>query len=99
MVEADVPTRVAIEQQKEAIKAEALGILSQYDQQLAQGAAGVAPTSSDERRRTAAGLATAGVAADNPFDFTTEAPTQFAGTGPFASDLPLFMMNRRRQEA
>jgi hypothetical protein len=99
MVEADVPTRVAIEQEKNRIKQDALQILSQFDQQLAQGAGGVKATGLDERRRTAAGLATAGVAAENPFDVTTEAPAEFAGTGPYATELPFFTLNRtRRQE-
>lgn len=95
MVEADVPTRVAIEQEKNAIKQEALGILSRYDQQLSEGAAGVQATGIDERRRTAADLANRGVAAANPFDFTASTPAQFAGTGPFASELPLFLRRSR----
>lgn len=96
MLDADMPTRIAIEQEKERIKGEVLDILSQYDQKLAQGAAGVAPTSVEDRRRTAFGLANAGVAATNPFDFSTEAPAEFQGTGPFPSELPLFTTPRRR---
>lgn len=98
MVEADVPTRVQIEQEKNRIKQEALTILSQYDQQLAQGAQGVQATGVDERRRTAADLANRGVASANPFEFNTQAPAAFAGTGPFASELPLFMLPRSREE-
>jgi hypothetical protein len=100
MVEADVPTRVAIEQEKNAIKQEALTILGQFDQQLAEGAGGVRATGVDERRRTAADLANRGVAAANPFNFTSEAPTQLQNTGPFSSGLPLFTLrNTREQEA
>lgn len=100
MVDADMPTRIQIEQEREAIKQEALGILSQYDQQLTQGVAGVNPAGTDANRRTAADLANRGVAASNPFDFTAEAPAQFQNSGPFASELPLFTLNRqRRQEA
>jgi hypothetical protein len=98
MADANVPTRIQLEQEKEAIKQETLGILSQYDQQLAQGSAGVNPTSTEDRRRTAADLATRGVAASNPFDFTAQAPAQFQNTGPFASELPLFSLRPRRQE-
>ncbi len=98
MVEADMPTRVELEREKNAIKEEALGILSQYDQELSQGAAGVQATGMEDRRRTAADLSTRGVAASNPFDFTTQAPAQFAGTGPFAADLPLFLRRSRNQE-
>lgn len=97
MVQADVPTRVQLEQEKNSIKQEALGILSQFDQQLSEGAAGVQATGMDERRRTAADLSTRGVAATNPFDFTTQAPAQFANTGGFATQLPLFL-RRSRQE-
>lgn len=100
MLEADMPTRIELEQEKEAIKQEALGILSQYDQQLSQGAAGVNPAGMDANRRTAADLATRGVAAANPFDFSAQVPTQLQNSGPFSSELPLFSLNRsRRQEA
>jgi hypothetical protein len=99
MVDADVPTRVQIEQEKNAIKEEALGILSQYDQELSQGVAGVQATGTEDRRRTAADLSTRGVAATNPFDFTAQAPAQFAGTGPFATQLPLFLRRSRNQGA
>ncbi len=99
MMEADLPSRIDIEREKEAIKAEAIGILGQFDQQLSQGVAGINPTSTEDRRRTAADLATRGVAAANPFDFTTEAPAMFQGSGGFSSGLPLFTLNRsRRQE-
>lgn len=98
MVDADMPTRIQMEQEKNAIKQEAMGILSQFDQQLSQGAAGVQATGVDDRRRTAADLATRGVAAANPFDFTASAPAQFQNSGPFASELPLFMLPRQRQE-
>lgn len=96
MVEADVPTRVAIEQEKNAIKQSALAALSQYDQELSQGAAGVQATGMEDRRRTAADLAGRGVAPANQFDFSTQAPAQFAGTGPFASELPLFSLRNTR---
>jgi hypothetical protein len=100
MAEADVPTRVAIEQEKEAIKAEAISTLSQFDQQLSQGASGVQATSSDDRRRTAADLANRGTASSKQFDFTSQMPAQFQNTGPFASELPLFTLRRpRTQEA
>lgn len=98
MLEADLPTRIQIEQEKEAIKAEALQILGQFDQELAR-ANTIAPSSVDERRRTAAELATAGVASANPYEFSTQAPAQFQNTGPFASELPLFTFRPpRRQE-
>ena len=97
MAQADMPTRIQIEQEKERIRGDVMNILSQYDNELSQGAQGVNPTSVDDRRRTAFGLANAGVAASNPFDFSTETPSQFQNTGPFSSELPIF--SRRRQEA
>ncbi len=98
MAEADLPTRIQIEQEKEAIRGEVQGILSQYDQQLTQGAQGVQASSLEDRRREAFGLANAGVAATNPFDFTAQAPAQFQNTGPNPGQLPIFTIPYRRQE-
>jgi hypothetical protein len=98
MIEADAPTRVQLEQEKNRIKQDALTILGQYDQTLTQGMQGIDPTSTDDRRRTAADLANRGVAAANPFSFSAQAPAQFAGTGPFASELPLFTYRGNRQQ-
>jgi hypothetical protein len=93
---ANLPQRIAIEQEKNQVRAQVAGILGQYDGELNQGVAGIHPTAPDERRATAAGLATAGVSATNPFDFSNATPAQFQGTGPFASDLPLFTAPRKR---
>jgi hypothetical protein len=99
MAGADMPTRIQMEQEKNAIKQEAISILSQFDQQLQQGAGGVQATGTADRRRTAADLSTRGVGASSPFDFTANAPAQFQNTGPFSAELPLFMLPRSRQEA
>lgn len=99
IAEADLPTRIQIEQDRENIKNEVLGILSQYDQQLAQGAGGVQAASTEDRRRTAFGLANDGVASANPFELTTETPAQFQGTGAFPGQLPIFTQPRGRREA
>lgn len=90
MVDADMPTRIAIDQERQNILNEVTGILSQFDAELTNGANGINPTSVEDRRRTAFGLANAGVAATNPFDFTSVVPTQFQNTGPFTSEFPLF---------
>lgn len=97
MAEASMPERIQIENEKESIKQEAINILSQYDQQLTNDAAAVQPTGTEDRRRTAAGLASAGMAAANPFDFTASVPAQFQGTGPFSSELPIFTFPRRQE--
>lgn len=96
---ADLPNRVNLEQEKNNIKNEVMNILSGLDQEMSQGMSGITPAGMDANRRTAADLATRGVAAASPFDFTAEVPAQFAGTGPFAAELPLFMGRGRRQEA
>lgn len=90
MASADMPTRIAIEDEKAQIQGQVQTILSQYDPELQQGAASVTPTSTDANRATAFQLANAGVAATNPFDFSTQVPVQFQNTGPFGSELPLF---------
>lgn len=96
MMQASIPERIQIEQEKAKIHNQVAGIINQYDPELQQGAAGVNPTSGDARRRTAFGLANAGVAAENPFNFSSEVPAQAQGTGPFPSELPLFTAPRRR---
>lgn len=90
MANANLPQRIAIEQERANIEGAVSNILSQYDAELQQGAGSIKPTSTDQRRATAQDLAYKGVAATNPFDVTTEVPAQFANTGPFASDIPLF---------
>lgn len=97
MAQASLPDRVSIEQEKENIKNEVLGILSEFDSMLASETGSIKPTSVDDRRRTAFGLANAGVAAENPFDFNTEVPAQFQGTGGFSAGLPVFTQPRRRE--
>lgn len=92
---ASLPERINIEAEKEKIKAQVLETLSQYDQRLSEGASGVNPTSADERRRTAFGLANQGVAANQPFQFSTEAPTQFQGA---ESPAMSFIASRYRRE-
>jgi hypothetical protein len=99
MVDADMPTRIAIEQEKAKVQQQVQGILGRYDTELNQGAGAINPTSSDARRATAYDLANKGVSAANPFDFSSEVPTQFQGTGPFSSEIPLFSTRGKRQTA
>lgn len=95
---ANLPNRINIEQEKEAIRQAALNQLQQYDQALSQGVAGINPTSIDARRGKAAELANAGTAPENAFNYTTQTPVQFQDTGPFASGLPIFISNRSRRQ-
>lgn len=94
---ASLPNRINIEQEKEAIKAQALQALQQYDQQLSTGVAGVQATTADARRAEGARLANAGTAPANAFDFTSQVPAELQNTGPFASSLPIFLANRSKR--
>lgn len=99
MASASLPDRIAIEQEKESIRQQVLGQLSQYDQQLASQNGTVSAMGQDARRNQAFNLSSAGVAPEHQFDFATQAPAQLQGTGPFASDLPIFTYGQKRQLA
>ena len=94
---ASLPDRIAIEQEKEAIRGQVLGQLQQYDQLLSSETAKIAPTSLEQRRTKAAELARAGTdLGANAFNYSTETPLEFQNTGPFASELPIFTAPRRK---
>lgn len=92
----NLPQRINIEQEKARIKEAVSGILGTYNNDLNSGVAAINPASADANRVSASGLATAGVSATNPFNFTTSAPAQFQNTGPFASELPIFTAPRKK---
>lgn len=94
---ATLPDRVDIEREKEAIKAQVMQRLQQYDQQLSTGVGGIAATGADQRMAEANQLANAGVVGPEQFDLTTSIPAQFQGTGPFASALPIFTYRRQNE--
>lgn len=96
---ANLPNRIAIEQEKEKVRQSAINALQQYDSQLNSGIAGIQPLSADQRRANAADLAHQGtdLGAD-AFNYNTEAPAQFTGTGPWSSALPLFSTKNRLKE-
>ena len=93
-----LPNRIAIEQEKEAVRTRAIQALQQYDAQLQSGVQGIQATGADQRRAKAAELMNAGtnLGAD-AFNYSTEVPTQFQGTGPFSSELPLFSLARGKR--
>lgn len=94
-----LPQRIAIDQEKEAVRREVLGMLQQYDQQLQSGLEGIKATDADTRRAEAQRLRAAGTSlGKDAFDFTTETPIELQGTGPFASELPLFSLRKNRQQ-
>lgn len=94
-----ITDRIQLEQEKERIRSQAMQALAQYDNTYSQGVSGIQPISQQNRQAQALQLANAGQAPDNSFDFTTQAPAQFADTGPFSSNLPIFTFNRNRRLA
>lgn len=92
---ANISDRVQIDAKIAAIKQQALAALSAYDAELTGGIAGQAPQGSDTTRAEASRLLTAGVAPESSFNFTSNVPTQFQGTGDFASSLPIFTNKRQ----
>lgn len=98
MADKSLPERIAIDQEKEAVRQEVLAQLQAYDQELTNGLSGIKATSTDERRTKANELATAGTdLGKDAFAYTTEAPAQFQSTGPFASELPVFSTKTRKE--
>ena len=95
---ASLPERIQIEQEKQNIKDQVSGQLQQYDQMLAEQSAGVKSTSTEQRRGEAARLAALGQAPTGSFQYTSEAPAQWAGTGPFASELPIYTYGRGKSQ-
>lgn len=98
MQNASLPERIAIEQEKQRIRNEAMAELAQYDKLLAEQRATVKPMSAEQRRAEATNLRVAGTVPANDFNFTSEVPAQFQGTGPFSSELPIFTYRGRGRE-
>lgn len=94
IADADLPDRIAIEQEKSRIKADARDQLYKYDSLLQSERGKIRPTSIDDRRIKAEQLQNAGTdLGEGAFNYTEQVPAQFAN-GPFASDLPLFSFGR-----
>lgn len=97
MANASLPDRIAIEQEKEAIRAQVLGQLQQYDTQLQQGVGGIHAATREQNMTKAQDQIKAGTADPNLFTYTDQSPLEIANTGPVASGLPIFTLGRRRQ--
>lgn len=93
---ASIPNRVDIESKIAQVKQQAMAALSSYDSSLTQGISGQTPLDSNGVRAQATSLATAGTAPSQPFNYTSEAPAQFQGTGQFASSLPIFIAPKKQ---
>ncbi len=96
---ASLPDRIAIEQEKQNIRNNAMSQLTQYDAELAKQRAAANPTSIDARREKAAELSRMGTASNMDFGYTTDVPAQFQNTGPFSSELPIFTYGRNKRTA
>lgn len=94
--QASLPDRLAIDQEKEAIRQQVLGKLQQYDQQLSAGVGGIHAATLDQNRASANSQIQAGTADPNLFNYDTQTPTGFADSGPFASGLPIFTSPKKR---
>lgn len=97
MAYANLPDRLALDQEKQNIKNQTLQLLSSFDQQLQNAQGAVHPQSADQNQAAAFQLQNAGTAPESAFSFDTQPAAQFAGTGPFASDLPLFQLARQKR--
>ena len=95
MEAASLPDRIDLEQAKERVKSDALDKLAFLDQKLGSVNA-VAPTSLEQRRAEALGLASAGEAPEESFNFTTQVPAQFQGSG-LPSEFPIFGVPRSKR--
>lgn len=93
---ASLPDRIAIEQEKMNIKNSLISKLQGYDQQLAQGIQGIAPTSREQNLSTARTNLSAGQVPADAFTFNDQVPAQFQGSG--TSGLPLFTLNNKRRQ-
>jgi len=95
MSSASLTGRIAIDQEKQAIKNQVLGVLDQYNTKLASGVQGIQASGADDIRAKANAQLVAGQAPATAFNYTTEAPAALQGTGPVASELPIYAYNRR----
>lgn len=98
MADADMMDRIAIGAERDKVKARALNALGQYEKLVRQRAGQVKAQSREQLRAKAFNLSNEGVAADVPYDYTAEMPGTLQGTGPFASELPLFTFPKQEEE-
>lgn len=98
MVDADLPTRIAIDQERNKIKAEVTKLLAKYDAQLSQGAAGIKGMTPEQRRAEAYRLANEGVAAEDSFNFSDTVQSNFSGGQAEPNGLPLYTLPRTNED-
>lgn len=91
---ANIPDRIAIEAEKTRIRNEAMSRLSSLDGLIDKGVKSRGPASADTNRGEAYKLLNAGTAPEKSFNYTSSIPAEFQNTGPFASNLPIFVGKR-----
>jgi len=98
MANASLPGRIAIDQEREKVRQQVVGQLQGLDTQLNTGIASIQAQSEDQRMEEASRLGKEGrdLGAD-AFQYSTEIPLEQQNTGPFASELPLFSLNRGKR--
>ena len=98
MAAADLPGRIAIEQEKQNIKAQALAKLSELDTTLSGGLAGIKPAGREANITKARELMGAGTnLGEGAFKYTTEAPAQLQGQNSIAgSGFPLYTYKKNK---
>jgi len=95
---ASLADRIDIEQQKAAIRNQALNALAGYDNTLNSGVSSVTAATTDDNRAKAKAAILAGTAPEEAFSYTTSAPAQFQQTGPYSSPLQVFSAPRRNDD-
>jgi len=92
---AGIAERMDIAAEANRIRSGALSQLQQFDSEMSK----IQAAQSDEQRRSEAErLMSEGRVSDQSFNYSTEAPAQWQGTGPFASELPIFTYGRNRRQ-
>lgn len=98
MANASLPERIAIDAEKNNIRADVMNRLSAYDGELQQGVGSVRALDPNARMAEATRRGALGQAPEASFDYETEAPAQFQNTGPYASQLPIFTYRNRQEQ-
>jgi hypothetical protein len=96
MTNASLPNKIALDQEVQNIRNQALGELGKYDSQLQSGVSGIHAADQNAIQTAASQQLSAGQAPANSFNYTTEAPAVVQGTGPAASTLPLYTYKKKQ---
>lgn len=89
MANASLPERIVLDREKQNIRASVTSILSAYTGD--KGTANtINPMAEGDRMTEATKRFNAGQVPATQFNYTTDTPTSFMGSGPYASELPIF---------